>query len=153
MNAGKMLTLNDRMKFNVLIIHQISGGGLKRLGHFLLKKQSVVRIRTNKDDSLCALRAVIVGKGFADKCSDYNVVRDSRNNLQTCLSINLANELGFDINKSLGIEDLIKVEKFLKDYQLIIINGDLMSEFSYVGDYRDKKIILFYHNNHFLRIN
>ena len=64
MNAGKMLTLNDRMKFNVLIIHQISGGGLKRLGHFLLKKQSVVRIRTNKDDSLCALRAVIVGKGF-----------------------------------------------------------------------------------------
>ena len=82
-------------------------------------------------------------------CSDYNVVRDSRNNLQTCLSINLANELGFDINKSLGIEDLIKVEKFLKDYQLIIINGDLMSEFSYVGDYRDKKIILFYHNNHF----
>jgi len=111
--SGKILTLDDKLKFHVLIIHQLEGGGVKRLGHFLLKKQCVVRILRNKFDNLCGLRAVIVGKSIADKSDNYDIIRDSRNNLQNQLAIQLAKKLGFSISNSLVIEDLIKVEKYL----------------------------------------
>ena len=78
----------------------------------------------NKFDNLCGLRAVIVGKSIADKSDNFDIIRDSRNNLQNQLAIQLAKKLGFSISNSLVIEDLIKVEKYLKDYQFIIINGD-----------------------------
>ena len=87
--SGKILSLDDKLKFHVLIIHQIEGGGLKRLGNFLLKKQSVVRI------NLCGLRAVIVGMSIDDKSDDYNQLRDSRNSLQDDLAFELANKLGW----------------------------------------------------------
>jgi hypothetical protein len=141
--------LDDKLKFHVLIIHQFEGGCEKRLGHFLLKKQCVVHILRNKFDNLCGLRAVIVGKSIADKSDNYDIIRDSRNNLQNQLAIQLANKLGFSISNSLVIEDLIKVEKYLKDYQFIIINGVLMSEIVYAVPYNLKKIILFYHDHHF----
>jgi hypothetical protein len=60
--SGKILTLDDKLKFHVLIIHQLEGGGLKRFEHFLLKKQCVVNIMRNKFDNLCGFRAVLVGK-------------------------------------------------------------------------------------------
>ena len=126
--SGKILSLDEKLMFHVIIIHQIEGGGLKRLGNFLLKKQSVVRIKKNSYDNLCGLRAVIVGMSIADKSDNYNTIRDSRNSLQDDLAFELANKLGFDIRKPLTIEDLIRVEKYLKNYQLIIINGDLMSD-------------------------
>lgn len=86
---------------------------------------------------------------IADKSDNYNTIRDSRNSLQDYLAFELANKLGFDIRKPLTIEDLIRVEKYLKNYQLIIINGDLMSEIVYAGEFKFKKIILFYHDNHY----
>jgi hypothetical protein len=46
---------------------------------------------------LCGLRAVIVGKKFADKRDNYDFVRDSRNNLQNQLAIQFANKKGFGI--------------------------------------------------------
>ena len=91
---GKILSLDDKLKFHVLIIHQIEGGGLKRLGNFLLKKQSVVRIKKKRHDNLCGLRAVIVGMSIDDKSDDYNQLRDSRNSLQDDLAFELANKLG-----------------------------------------------------------
>jgi hypothetical protein len=75
----------------------------------------VVRIMRNKFDNLCGLRAVIVGKSIADKSDNYDIVRDSRNNLQNQLAIQLANKLGFSFSNSLVIEDLIKEEKYLKE--------------------------------------
>ncbi len=75
----------------------------------------MVRIMRNKFDNLCGLRAVIVGKSIADKSDNYDIVRDSRNNLQNQLAIQLANKLGFSFSNSLVIEDLIKEEKYLKE--------------------------------------
>ena len=86
---------------------------------------------------------------ISDKSDDYNQLMDSRNSLQDALAFELANKLGFDTHKPLTIEDLIRVEKYLKNYQLMIINGDLMSEIVYAGELKMKKIILFYHDNHY----
>ena len=149
--SGKILSLDERMKFQVLIIRNNtgSGGDIKRLGQYLCKKQCVVKIKSNKDDSLCALRAIIVGKSIADSDKNYDIIRDSRSNMQTSLAIKLASDVGLPINEPLGIQDIVKVEKFLKIYQIIVINGDIMCEIDYAGDHQEKKIFLFYQNNHF----
>ena len=70
--SGKILSLNDKLKFNVLIINYKSGGGLKRVSEYLLKKQCVVRIRSSNDDQLCGLRAICVGKAFIDNTGQDN---------------------------------------------------------------------------------
>ena len=149
--SGKILSLDERMKFQVLIIRNQtgSGGEIKRLGQYLSKKQCVVKIKSNKDDCLCALRAIIVGKTIADSDKNYDMIKDSRNNIQTSLAIKLAHDVGLPINEPLGIKDLMKVESFLKEYQIIVINGDIMSEIDYARDFQEKKIVLFYQNNHF----
>ena len=71
----------------------------------------------NSYDNLCGLRAVIAGMTISDKSDDYNQLMDSRNSLQDALAFELANKLGFDTHKPLTIEDLIRVEKYLKNYQ------------------------------------
>ena len=50
--SGKILSLDERMKFQVLIIRNNtgSGGDIKRLGQYLCKKQCVVKTKSNKDD-------------------------------------------------------------------------------------------------------
>ena len=77
------------------------------------------------------------------------MIKDSRNNMQTSLAIKHAHDVGLPINEPLGIKDLMKVESFLKEYQIIVINGDIMSEIDYARDFQEKKIVLFYQNNHF----
>ena len=63
MQSGKILSLDEKLKFSVLIINNNTGGGggIKRLGDYLCKKQCVVRIKEEQDDKLCALRAIILG--------------------------------------------------------------------------------------------
>ncbi len=81
----------------------------------------MVRILRNNFDNLCGLRAVIVRKSIADKSDNYDIIRNSRNNLQNQLAIQLANKLGFSISNSLVIEDLIKVEKYLMTISLSLL--------------------------------
>ena len=46
--SGKILSLDEKLEFSVLIINHNQGGagGIKRVGDFLYKKQCVVRIKT-----------------------------------------------------------------------------------------------------------
>ena len=81
MQSGKILSLDDKLKFSVLIIREISGAGLKRIGEYLYKKQCVVRIKKDNEDSLCGLRAIVLGMSYVNN-DNYDQVRDSRNNIQ-----------------------------------------------------------------------
>jgi len=56
---------------------------VKRLDNFLCKKQSIVRIKSHKENKVCALRASIVGKAISDKVADYDSIRDTRNTYQS----------------------------------------------------------------------
>ena len=150
--SGKIITLDERLTFNVLIINYIEGSGKRnndRLDNYFYKKQCVVRIATNKYDSLCGLRAIIVGKAIADKSENYEKIRDSRNSCQSDLVKALADELSLDYNQPIGISELVKIEAYLKYYQFIIIDGDNLSTVLYAGVKRDKKIFLHLKNHHY----
>ena len=71
--SGKLISLDEKLTFNVLIINYLEGSGKRnndRLEHYLLKKQCVVRIQPKPSDKSCALRAIVVGRALAD--SDIN---------------------------------------------------------------------------------
>ena len=127
--SGKILSLNEKLKFSALIIHQNAGGagGLKRVGDFLYKKKCVVRIKTEQDDKLCALRAIFVGISFVNK-DNYEIVRDSRNGIQRRMALKLASDCYLNINEPICFNEIKKVEDSIKYYQIIVINGDLMNE-------------------------
>ena len=149
--SNKILTLDNQISFHTIIMHSITGGGggIKRLDKFLFKKQSVVRINANKDDSLCGLRAIIVGKAAADKDADYFRVRRSGSSLQNRRAIEIASKLGFNFDEKIGIKEIKIIEEYLKDYQFIVIDGDTINEIIYIGPQKEKKIMLYHHNQHF----
>ena len=96
-------------------MHYSTGaGGIKRLGQYLNKKQCLITIKPNKDDSLCTLRAIIVGKARVEKDCDYGMIRSSRNSYQTRLAYKLASDVGLAYNKPCGITEIKLVEQFLK---------------------------------------
>ena len=146
--SGKILSLDDRLTLSALIMNYKTGSGLKRVADYLYKKQCVVRIKETNDDKLCGLRAICVGKAYADN-DNYETMRDSRNSLQTRKAYEIAFKLNLNINEPLGFNQIREVEKYLHDYQIIILNGDNANEFDYVGPQKDKKIVLYLKDNHY----
>ena len=151
--SNRILTLDDNMTFHTQIIHYLSGGGgrSKRLENFLFKKQSVIRIKSNKNDKLCALRAIVVGKAVADKIDRFklNEIKDSRNSFQSREAIQLALKLNLPLNKEIGLNELQAIENYLEHYQFIVFDGDSLNSILYVGPKKDKKILLYYNSSHF----
>ena len=47
------------------------------------------------------------------------------------------------------MNEIKKVETFLKDYQLIVINGDITNEIDYAGPLKEKKLILYLKDGHY----
>jgi hypothetical protein len=58
--SGKLLSLDEKLKFNILIINYLTGSGLKRIADYLYKKLCVVRVKTSRDDNLCGFPFVSV---------------------------------------------------------------------------------------------
>lgn len=111
--SNKILTLDNKITFHTVIMHYLTGGGggVKRLENFLFKKQSMVRVKPNKDDSLCALRAIIVGKAFADKDPEYDTIRKLGSSFQSRRALEIAIKLGFPLDEQLGMQEIKKVER------------------------------------------
>ena len=80
---------------------------------------------------------------------NYDYVRDSRNSFQKKKALRLAFDCNLNFNMPIGFNELKKVEEFLKHYQIIVINGDIMNEFDYVGPFKDKKIVLYLKEGHY----
>jgi hypothetical protein len=115
---------------------------VKRLDNFLCKKQSIVRIKSHKENKLCALRAIIVGKAISDKDADYDSIRDTRNTYQNDRALEIAEVLKLNTNEEIGALELKRIEDYLIDYQIIVFNNDRMNEIMYVGKLKVKKIFL-----------
>ena len=94
------------------------------------------------------MRAICIGKAYVDE-ENYDEIRDSRNNLQTRKAYEIAFKLNLNVNEPLGMNEIKKIEMFLENYQIIVLNGDNANEFDYVGPEKDKKIVLYLKDNHF----
>ena len=105
-----------------------------------------------KDNNLCALRAIVVGKAICDNDHNYSKIKDSRNQIQMhCIdhALILANELNLALDQEIGLHEIKRIEQHLKIYQIIVFNNEQMNEMMYVGKPQDKKIFLYYNDHHY----
>jgi len=150
--SNRNLRIENNLIISASTIEEIVGGSC-RLGKFIYKKQSIIQI-TNKDN-LCACRAVVVGIAHnnylldPEKKTIYNQVRRKQLKLQSKLAIQLAKDVGINSKRTCSIEDIKRIEKYLSIYQILIVSSKNDFEFVYCGEARDKKIVLFHHNNHY----
>jgi hypothetical protein len=150
LQSNKKLTLDNNLLFTTTIIEDPAGRG-KRLEDFIIKKQSIVSVK-DADDSLCGLRAIILGKLFADGDPRFKTARDSRNKLQTHLAYELANKMGLSDNNTVGIDEIISIEKYLQDYQIFLIDSNCLNKIIYIGPTKTKHIYIYLHNNHYYMV-
>ena len=130
--SNKILTLDNNMIFHSLILRYFHGGGpVNRLDNFLNKKQTIIKIKAHKENKLCALRAIIVGKALSDNNPIYEHIRDGRNSYQNDNALLIAEQLNLNINTEIGVNEIFQIEKYLKDYQIIVFNNELMNEIMY----------------------
>ena len=142
-------------------------GGSNRLQKYLNQKKYSVKIMNN--DNLCALYAIVIGMKFADKeflkkknnltqieQSELQILKSDINTLlrKGKLLVNKTETLVQKLNLAnspLGIPEIQKVEEFIKEYQIWILDDESF-EWLYIGqNNREKKIILLYskENEHF----
>ena len=130
MQSNKILTLDNRITFHTLILRYLTGGGgkVKRLDNFLFIKQTIIRIMPRKDNNLCALRAIIVGKAICDNDPNYESIKDGRNQIQNDRAIQLATELKLSINEEIGLNEHI----INYDYELMLASLKLKKSFCFI---------------------
>ena len=139
------------MSFHAFKLKYNSGGGgnLKQLDSFLYKKQSIIRVKAHREKNLCGIRAIIVGKAFCDNDPNFITIRDNRNVYQNDMALSIASTLNLNINDNIGINELCRIEKHIQNYHITVFYNELMNEILYKGVEKEKKIFLFFHNNHF----
>jgi hypothetical protein len=83
------------------------------------KMKSITKI--NRNDHLCAMRAILIGKAKCDIKND--LIKKSLTTMQMnkemkiiCKKLNLA-------NKPMGIQEIIQIERYLKYYSINVIDG------------------------------
>jgi hypothetical protein len=147
LQSNRKLEFDDKITFTTSLLKIPRGSG--RLDNFIIRKQSIVQVKDEKDN-LCALRAIVIAKALADKdILLYNKIRDSRNNLQTIEARKLAFSLGFSDNTPVGLKEIEIVEKHLNEYQIIVIDSIMLNNIVYMGNEKRKKLVLYIHNNHY----
>jgi len=150
--SKKNLRVDNSLNIHASCVRMPTGSGYNRFDKFLLKKKSIIKIK-NKDN-LCALRCMIVGKAYADKKKNasltkiYKSLINSHSKKQDKEVLKLVRALNL-IDEPCGLEEIVKIEKYFKNYQVYIIDRNSNYEFIYKGPEQQMKIFMLKNNNHF----
>jgi len=113
-------------------------------------KNSIKKVYNN--DNLCALRAILIAKAYLEKDPNrYKFTNSLSCNLFESIVNKIANELRFDLSQKLTINEIIRIEMYLQDYQITVIdsNGKLNKTPIYVGPINKKFLYISLENSHF----
>ena len=152
--SHKTLQINVLTAY-VVIAYSITGRGNhpKNVQEYCNQIKSIKNVINS--DNLCAIRAIVIGKAYADQLANRH--RLSETNLKT-VSEFIANKLDTEIiisNRELTILDIQNIEIFLKNYQITIYEQDakINDEPLYIGPPNEKFIYLCYTGSHFNYFN
>ena len=95
---------------------------------------------------LCA-RAVVTAKAKIDGHEQWNSIRQSRR-IQEELALKLHVKAGVPLHQC-GIEDVKTFQLFLVGYQIHVISREHFNGIVYHAPTAEKKIYLYYHDNHY----
>ena len=149
--SNKDLKIENDLIISASTLDIISGGS-NRLEEFVLRKDCIIKVKNT--DNLCALRCIVIGIAHNNYLenpnlkNEYEYIIKRNKNKQTRETYILADALSIIINHKCSIHEIMKAEKYLEIYQILVISGEDF-DFVYVGPNRDKKIVLFYHDDHY----
>ena len=141
--------LDGDVEIRVIHIAMPQGSGRSNLKDWTKNKRSIICI-TNKD-RFCLARALVTAKARIEKDTDASVKWSSIRNGQY-EQARLATELHERAGVPEGPCGLDEVERFqavLPDYEVNVVTTNPNDLFLDRGPPREKKVHLFYHDNHF----
>jgi len=142
--SRRELKVDDDLLCLVQILDLPTGSG-NRLDEYSIQKDCIKIVKNN--DNLCALRAILICKAFADK----------KKNKQAYCHVNstvLENKVSFYAKKlhimdePMGLNDIKKIEIFLGKYSITVL-GPNGFEKLYVGPPKQYYLYIWYRNNHY----
>ena len=96
---------------------------------------------------MCYARAIVTAKAKIDGHEQWNSFRQSRR-IQEELALELHIKARVPLHQC-GIEDVKTFQRFLVGYQIHVISREHFNGIVYHGPTTDKKIYLYYHDNHY----
>ena len=112
---------------------------------FLKDKKCIIRILNN--DDLCRARAIVTEKAKIDQHEKWESVRKG-GKIQEILA-NQLHERGGVHHEKCGIDEIKKFQDVLSDYQIFVVSKDRFYGIIYSGPEAQKKIYLYFHDNHY----
>ena len=153
-------TLQSKNKFTakVVIVHMPSGSGpmcsannLSPFDQFLHNTPSI-KVIYNKD-TLCLLRAVIIALAFQNKDKAARTLHARPNSMEMKKRMHQLCQATKIFSGPCGIDDIKTIEEHLKDYQIMVVDGNCQfnEEPIYLDRQRNNKkhLYLCLHNQHY----
>jgi len=153
--------------FNIIENRQIQGGAFdskKKEKRICKEKREIINqkdylknsrsIKIINSDNFCLVRAVLVGKAFADKEKNAYLLLRKNNRILNFRVKELVSTLGLS-DRHLNIEDLNVIDNYLKEYQITLYDSiaDGSTILYPTSNRRDRKLTKFinitYEDNHF----
>jgi hypothetical protein len=102
-------------------------------------------------DNMCALRAILIAKAFYDKDKNRYKYLESNNTLFENMVQKCVKDLGLDTSQKCTLYEIAKIEMYLREYQITIIDSDgkLNKEAIYIGPINKHFLYISMHDNHF----
>jgi hypothetical protein len=150
LQSNKWFVLDHCVQLNIIHVSLPKGGTGKRCDYvdterFLKDKRCIIQIQ-NKDDMCCA-RAIVTAKAKIDGHEQWNSIQRGPR-IQEELALELHANAGIPLHQC-GIEDVKTFQRFLVGYQIHVISREHFNGIVYHGPTTDKKIYLYYHDNHY----
>ena len=150
LQSNEDFTIDESLIFEVTIVDMPKGGVGKRCkyvnqGKFLKDKKCILRIQNN--DDLCCARAIVTAKARLDQHPKWESIRKGYEPQQTLASA--LHETAKVTKTECGIEEIKKIQAVLDGYQLHIISKEHFNGIIYSGPEAEKKLYLYYHDNHY----
>jgi len=150
LQSNEDFVIDESLLFDVTYVQTPQGGAGKRCKYvntekFVVDKRCLIRIQ-NEDDMCCA-RALVTAKARLDQHEKWSTMRKG-GKIQTRMATELHENANVPLG-SCGIEEVKQFQSVFPGYQIHIISAEHFNSIIYAGPEADKKIYLYYHDNHY----
>ena len=150
LQSNEDFVIDESLIFEVTLVNMPDGGTRKRCKYvntdkFMVDKRCILRVQNN--DDLCCARAIVTAMARLDNHEKWNSIRAGCH-LQRQLAEQLHKKADV-IQGICGIEEIKKFQAVLPGYQIHVISKEHFNGIIYKGPEHEKKIYLYYHENHY----
>jgi len=94
---------------------------------------------------------IVTGKALVDKHPKFSYIRDGRK-IQKQLALELHQKASIPLDPC-GLEEIVQFQSVLSNYQIVVISFPANNATIFEGKKSDKKIVLYFNQNHYDVIN